>query len=396
MRKRPVSEKAPTNAPIVFLLGTSTAGKGTICAKIESQDQLLPSEKQTGCKVWGSDLESVEYLPTFLKQAEEVGMEVFKDNEKFQALKEKITPVGAIIHGVGQDCFKDEISKKSLPLRSLNDQEFAEAANKFLENTEGRYSRDTLFQLRELAKEEHENLGKALGEISTPNMFERMVDRAIENSKKGIPTILDMIPDGMEDFKKYLEEKNFKCPIRTVLVHVPIPELAARMEERNKNAVAEGGDLSNRREGMFPFQQYAKIFGAISEIGEKAVLDRLSAVDVYKATEKFGDKGGIRIREMSASVKDHKSQMAPVLATLQEGKKLLDKIGFEDGSPVLDVRAKVSADVIYDHAKESTAAIAEKIHGWIASEMRSVGESGKWAKMVRREREGEERGGGRS
>jgi hypothetical protein len=44
----------PNNAPIIFLLGTSTAGKTTICDQILNQDKIT---KNLGLEVWGYDLQ---------------------------------------------------------------------------------------------------------------------------------------------------------------------------------------------------------------------------------------------------------------------------------------------------------------------------------------------------
>lgn len=184
--------------------------------------------------------------------------------------------------------------------------------------------------------------------------FERAVDHAIENSKNGKPTILDMVPnseggDMVAAFEKRLVERNFTCPTRVALVHLSVADLTEIMDQRNQKALAAGGNPNDQRNGIFPFQQYAAIFGASAEEGSHG-LGTLHSDDVHQAVEKFGNKDG--------AVRD------------REGKELLDRLGFAEGKTSITVGAKVKADVVFEHSSaRATKQIAEDIRGWAREKM---------------------------
>ena len=252
-------------APIIFLLGTSTAGKSTICEEIERQDGL--SEK-LGFETWGVDKEALKILKTWA-------------NEEPNHFKE-----------------------------------VADLTN------EGMRSR----------------------------AFERAVDYAIENSKNGKPTILDMVPnseggDLVADFEVHLAKRNFTCPIHVVLVHLLVADLIERMDRRNEKALAVGGNPNDQRAEIFPFEQYATIFGA-SAGGDSHGLGILHSEDIRQAVKKFGG------------------------ADEAKSKELLDRLGFVKAQTSIALGAKVKADVVCEHSSAgSTVQIAEGIRGWTKEKM---------------------------
>ena len=73
------SLETPQKAPIVLLIGSSTAGKSTICNEILRQDKELESEA-LGCKIWGEDLENGQILPRCEERLTGIA--------KFEAIKE--------------------------------------------------------------------------------------------------------------------------------------------------------------------------------------------------------------------------------------------------------------------------------------------------------------------
>jgi adenylate kinase family enzyme len=284
------------SAPIVFLLGTSTAGKSTICNEIISQSVGTSTEGKI--EIWGHDQEAK-------KLYQERGEDYVYDG--------------------------DEITKNA-------------------------------------------------------------IDRAIKNSRNGKATVLDGVPLGfmkrfeiddptdyriVEKLEEYLKSQNFDAPTQVALVHLNPKEMAARMEQRNKNALSAGGDETDARDSFRYFSQYSQLYGKPNEDG--ALLSpeqKIQQKDIYRAAEKFGAKDGVRIREMNETPEDlsdpkkiHEAKMKPVFAAIEEGKKLLSTIGFEDGSNSLVVGTKVKADVIFDHEKQPTNKIAEQILGFISSNM---------------------------
>lgn len=232
------------NAPIVLLLGTSTAGKSTICHELLTQNQTLPEGQRLDWQVWGQDLA----LEEFLKKAAEIGIEMFGDDERFKKIIDNGMTESQTVHAVGRGELKDEESVKILKLVKtdqqdhaypLDDKNFEEALEQFIKDTEGRYAADQLRALKSLAEEKREDFKAAL-----PSLNEMMFERVIENSRQGEPTILDCVPVtfrengrdvGMpEKLQNFLAEKDHQCQVHTSLVHVPIEELTKRMEARNQ------------------------------------------------------------------------------------------------------------------------------------------------------------------
>ena len=54
---KPLALKETGTGAVVFLIGTSTAGKSTICANLQEQDSLLPPEERLNWQTWGDDME---------------------------------------------------------------------------------------------------------------------------------------------------------------------------------------------------------------------------------------------------------------------------------------------------------------------------------------------------
>jgi hypothetical protein len=118
-------------------------------------------------------------------------------------------------------------------------------------------------------------------------------------------------------------------------------------------------------------------------------VGHLSVKSVHEAVEKFGEEDGVKIRdtkrdstpEVSAEEK-HKSAMDPVFATLREGKKLQDHLGFEDGSTTLNVKTKASANAVYEHSAGRATEIANDIYDWISQEMKKEKEPRSFAQEI--------------
>jgi hypothetical protein len=263
---------------------------------------------------------------------------------------------------------------------NLIGEEFDKKLGNFLAETEGRFDEKSLKILKTLAEENPNNFKEKAKSIFEESIF----DKAIENSKNGKPTILDMVPSGkdeVEEFKNYLAKKNHNCPTFVAVVHVPVKELTQRMDERNKQA--ENENSGNARDGFFPFTQYAEIFGS-NATNPSQNLGTLSQVEVYQAIGKFGDKEienefgdkvRIKFRDMKGVADEnpeieHKSKMRGTFDILSAGKEFLtDKLGFEDGQNSISLGVKVKADAVYEHSQGSTVLIAKEIYVWTKDKM---------------------------
>lgn len=324
-------------APIIFLLGTSTAGKSTICDEILRQDQ---ASENLGFETWGLDAEAENEMVRC--------RDLLKDDARFLAIESKFSNVRKIVTGIYFGEIKDfetgEIFK-------LNDDEKLDG---FLAKTEGRDDREALEILKTWANEEPNHF-KEVADLTDKGMreraFERAVDHAIENSKMGKPTILDMVPnpDGEDlvvTFEEHLAKRNFTCLTHVALLHLPVAELTERMDQRNQKALAPGGNSGDQRNGIFPFEQYSAIFGASAE----GALGVLKAEDIRQAVEKFSGKEEIEKRR-----------------TEQE---LLDRLGFEGGEISITLGIKVKSDAVYEHSDaHQTSQIAEAIRAWTKENM---------------------------
>ena len=265
---RPTTPNEIGKGALVFLIGTSTAGKTTLCEEIKKQDSQLPDKEKRSWQVWGDDLE------------------------------------------------------------------------------------------REWLDKEAKN-GNHLSR--TPKDWnERTFDRAIATSRAGKSMILDTFLDYdreggdviWDHFKKYSESKNFTCPTKVVFLHVPVAELTKRITQRNSQALSPGGDPSNIREGIGPFDAYAELYGAYDGKGHN-LNQKLTRIDVDAAVHALGrDENKKSFREIGSN--------SPELIKSQ--KELQKKLGFKDGDNSINLGTRGwNPDIVYDHSKEPTSEIATKI-----------------------------------
>jgi hypothetical protein len=174
-----------------------------------------------------------------------------------------------------------------------------------------------------------------------------LFDQAIENSKNGKPTILDLVPSGsiniVEEFIKYLDDRGHLCPIHVALVHLSVGQLTRRMEERNQKAQMNG--TLDIRNDLTPFEQYSSLFGQQQESRNQRPVGELVRQDLVSAIEKFGNGDEKRAKELME--KFCFSQVGGV--------------GLVDQKPVTIV-AISPFDRIYDtQSQESTTLIAQEI-----------------------------------
>jgi hypothetical protein len=227
---------------------------------------------------------------------------------------------------------------------------------------------EDLEALKTLAQEEQRSkkFVRSINEIPKPNAAERTIDRAIENSKNGQPTILDGVPAPGEDTKsvrEYLEKKGHSCPAHFVIVHVPIAELANRQIKRNIKAFSKDGNYEDRIMDLSPMEQYSSIFGAGADAQDSLAV--ITKQDVFKAAESV-----LKSLEAIKPSDQKESKQDPEAESKAQGEKLIEKLGF-NGQEAIFVKPKIKVDKIYDHSqKESTVGIAEEIHSWTAQNMK--------------------------
>jgi septin family protein len=119
-----LAAKQHNNAPIIFLIGTSTSGKSTICNQVVKQDQMLPIGARLDYQSWSLDEERRKIFREKIDQANKIGVELFSGEENFDKLRQKFPPnflLPAIANGILQD------GNKSLNLK--NDEDFNKSAS---------------------------------------------------------------------------------------------------------------------------------------------------------------------------------------------------------------------------------------------------------------------------
>ncbi len=361
------------NAPVIFLIGPSTTGKTTICQEVLQQDQ---NADNLGFATWGNDQQYWAELESDMPAKDIFYYRDFlKDDPNFLAIEHSFANPRDVFQYVHYNEVLDQTGKI---LKLDNEAEFNEGVDEFLAETKGRYTKETLQKLQTLASTNPNNFREE-SNFAFRKLF-RLFDHIIEKSQNNQPIIVDIIPFGdgggigyVDRFKEYASTKNCECPVNVALLHVPLKELSDRMTERNKRAV-ESGDHDDIRDTPGPFYQSATIFGPTPN-GEGS-LGRLKQIEVYQATERFDTKNGIKIRNMrdgnttnSDDEAAHRSEMQAVFATIEEGKKLLNKFGFKDGETSIAIDSKVVPDSIHKHPEGSTSAIAELLYNWAKEKM---------------------------
>ena len=313
--------KAPKAAPVFFLLETSTAGKSTICGKLQ----------ESGWDVYGVDEDLTN---------DEVRCEkLLRDDSiaEFQKMKEFI-------------------QSGAFPKSSVNPFDRGTMGLLFALHNVDEYLKENE-SLDQIVKETLISLAKKNPDFAEKSGFnflamqQRIFDHAIESSAKGAPIIIDG-SDGMrERFEQYAKEQGYACQTSVILVHLPIAELAKRMEVRNLRAL-EMGNASNQRNNIRPFEQYAEFFGADGD-ATKLAGKILHRADVVHAVNKFGHEG--------------------------DGAKLCEKLGFQEGQDSIVIGTKVKADAVFDHAKMTTAEITGEVEGLLS---RTIAPTPAWRPLV--------------
>jgi chloramphenicol 3-O-phosphotransferase len=150
---------------------------------------------------------------------------------------------------------------------------------------------------------------------SRVRLLNHVYDHAIENSRRGISTILDLglvSAKLVENFEKYLEERNFACPIYRSFLYLPFTEIARRMELRNDDL-----DPANHRRGVIHFYGFSNVFKAVPE--GSGFGDRLTREQILGVVE--------RVKDLNDSPED----------CVEHANSIAKRIGFVDGQDSVEI-----------------------------------------------------------
>lgn len=248
-------------ATIVLLIGTSSAGKGTIIKEMKKQDGLKPGEDQLEWQEDGLDIECSKH-PSLYKLHKGI---IEKDSDS-------------------QEMF-DALEKDLGEMRVL---ETIDMGISELEKHKSTYSPEAIEKFKMLIEKHHEPFQKAREE-TTPisKIMENVFARAVENSKAGKPSVLDVVPlngyDVVGEFNKYMDDHDFSCPSIIAVAHCEVPQIVKHMDKRNRVGVEV-------RDGFFPIGQYGQMYRA-AEDGDR-VVGQLTTQDVLDAANKYGANRG--------------------------------------------------------------------------------------------------------
>lgn len=317
----PIAGQNP--AIIIFLYGTSTSGKTTICKNLKN---LISNLKVDGTdsayeRLEGHDFEKIlNYFNENKNQFPDLEnlRTTFDDNE--------------ICNGILGKQIDVNNTKVALQL------DWDESAfEHMLEETFGSEflnERKAIATLRKMAKSYFNQLSMTA--------YENMCLLAISNSLLGVPTILDVVPhpgrssqfriDFLQDL---LMKKNLAGALHITLIHCSINQLSARMLERNQQAIIND-DPENVRDEPFPFRQYAQLFGTFNNSNNQYV-------------------GQLKIEETRKAI-------APFCTNIDETNEIIEKIGLISPLDEINVSPKCRFDTVYDSSSETAESIAQKIY----------------------------------
>lgn len=335
-------------ASIILLYGTSTAGKTTICKELQKQDSEKSPLDRLHWVIDGQDLA----LDRMIEAATQFCINEIKKSKDSQPIFDEVQKVFTDVN-IAKAIFFSNIMLGDQELSFMKDESIEvfrahldEIYVKISPQKQHLFSKNDMENIRALAIQ-HSEVFKKYHFLNPDEQEADMFNRAIENSKKGIPTIIDVVPgrdDSLIDrFFAHLIKSDYSCPTHIALVHCPLNVLTERMTERNKKAI-ENDSPEDIRDKTFPFHQYAQIFVIPKDEGQR-IIGTVNREDIVNAVGKFS-----------------KELVKP--ASPSEADKIMDMLGFpKEGN---DNEFRITAREYYDRmynteALSSTKEIAIKL-----------------------------------
>jgi hypothetical protein len=325
------------SATIVLLLGTSTAGKSTICNKVLEKSKpvgLMTSTKQEQNFVnFKINYDSKEWVVKADSETQTSGTS--GDRKRVLTLE-----------GEGAETRTVEIDLKDQTVKvdgeTIDDPESSIKVTKLPVFTRDRdvlegillgTISDSPEGLQSTLQSQIQNFRPQMPSLKEQEYL--MFESAMENSLRGVPTLIDIVPteEGnatvIQRFENYLKEQGFSAPTMTIQAHLDLPKLKTRMLHRNATQ-------SDKRDGLFPANQYSRMYGNTTS---ETHLGELKREDAESFIAEFGTK-----------------------ATEDQKKGLLEDLGFYEGVDTVNIGPKQLSDILVNtETPESVAEIAQDI-----------------------------------
>lgn len=335
---------------IVVLVGTSTAGKSSI---INALRRLESNRKEDGGDLRGLTFDyknikkrfpaEVEILEKVIKDPLDISKAIFSPERPWKRINsppgKKEMEAEKII----------QVIKKSVETESLTKdlQQIIKHCPKELEilkkviqdplnipkaifSAERTWMPGITLQAEREAESAIKRIRKILnspvvqGEVTQENqtLELEMFDDAFAHSRRGGNIIFDVL--NIDLFARHSLMRNFKGPTGVVLTYCPFKVLSSRMEKRNKEAV-ESGELSNKRVGEFPLDQFSEIYTQKAQ--GQPTFEKITRAQATSAFDGNFDKG-INARRLEGKKFSEKQ----VLEDKEKYRnQFLERLGFKEG-----------------------------------------------------------------
>ncbi len=262
-----------TRAPIVLLFGTSSAGKGVIIEELKNQNSQKLENERLDWQEDGSDLALRKHINKIIDGDEE-SKKIFNSlsDKKFSEM-EILAPIfTGKLKVENQELFlREEISEATIDA-------FIDGLS---ESKKPIYTKENIGNLQKLATT-HQS---AFAENNPIARLQEAFGRAVENSQKGIPTILDCVPlggyDTVQKLRDYMEEQSSPCPLIVAVAHCDVSKIVEHMNARNA-----GAQPGEERNDFSPLKQYGRMYRAAKD-GETQIGE-LTPEEIFNAATKFG------------------------------------------------------------------------------------------------------------
>ena len=238
---------------VVLLLGPSSAGKSTLCNALVKEHGWYTH----GCDKVHQILQS-ERTPLLLRKFQERGL-----IERLSPYMNESAIVTLAEKGQLELSHQGVSIKHQFKSPAFQDREVILSKVGFADK-----------ELADLAHSLHE-VGEVFEACLPNNPIDRIVDDIIKLPADAsviideVPPIHDDLNKMLQDYKEKLDERakadGRTIEYATVLAFCPPKALSDRILHRNKSAVISG-DLSNKREGTFPFLQLSQLI-VVAEAG---------------------------------------------------------------------------------------------------------------------------------